>query len=147
MSTTRCVVRRLIAPNSTRLAFAPVIGTVACVPLRAQVARSGGNSRSNVQSQHSSTSPVHHSARRRRIIPPFSGPDAPPPGIDIARSLPAIIGLMEAPAQRSGTDGDAVTSLQILPEQWHRPTRGLIAAAARVVRQGCRQAAWGEPRG
>ena len=34
----------------TNLAFAPVIGTVACVPLTAQAARSGGNSRSNVQS-------------------------------------------------------------------------------------------------
>src|SRR5215212_6158709 len=94
-------------------------------------------------------------ARRRCTIqragaglsPLFLGQMRRPPGIDIARSLPAIIGLMEAPAQRSGTDGDAVTSLQILPEQWHRPTRGLIAAAARVVRQGCRQAAWGEPRG
>jgi hypothetical protein len=30
----------LIAPNSTRLAFAPVIGTVACVLLTAQAARS-----------------------------------------------------------------------------------------------------------
>src|SRR5215212_12155638 len=77
-------------------------------------------------------------ARRRCTIqragaglsPLFLGQMRRPPGIDIARSLPAIIGLMEAPAQRSGTDGDAVTSLQILPEQWHRPTRGLIAAAA-----------------
>ena len=56
----------------------PVIGTVACVPLRAQAARSGGNSRSNVQSQHSSTSPARQPARRRRIIPLFSGPDVRP---------------------------------------------------------------------
>src|SRR5829696_349393 len=88
-------------------------------------------------------------AKRRAdagLFPLFLGQMHCPPGVDVARPLPAVIRLMQAPAQRSGADGDAVTSLQILPEQWHRPTRGLIAAAARVVRQGCRQAAWGEPR-
>src|SRR3954467_15667935 len=155
MSTTRCAVRRLIAPNSTRLAFAPVIGTVACVPLRAQAARSGGNNRSNVQSQHSSTSPACQPARRRRIIAPFSGPDVLlflgqmccSRGIDIAGPLPAVVHLMQAAAQCPGADRDTMALLQIMPEQWHRPTRGLIAAAARVACEGCRQATRGKLRG
>ncbi|EIM30704.1 hypothetical protein MicloDRAFT_00006070 [Microvirga lotononidis] len=62
-----------IAPNSTRLALRPVIGTRACVPLSAQVARSGGNSRSSVQSRHSSRSLLCQPAFRRRVIPPYMG--------------------------------------------------------------------------
>ena len=69
-----------------------------------------------------------------------------PSNIDVARPLPTIVRRVQTAAQRAGADCDAVALLQILPEQWHCPTRGLIAATARVVRQGYRQAAWGEPR-
>jgi len=54
---------------------------------------------------------------------------------------------MQAAAQRSGADRDAVAPVQVLPEQRHRPARRLVAAAARVACQGRRQEAWGEPRG
>src|SRR4051794_9556439 len=70
-----------------------------------------------------------------------------PPGVDVAGPLPAIVRLMEAAAQRAGADRDTMALLQIMPEQWHRPTRGLIAAAARVGCEGCRQATWGKLRG
>jgi len=53
---------------------------------------------------------------------------------------------MQAAAQCAGADRDTMALLQIMPEQWHRPTRGLIAAAARVACQGYRQQAWSETR-
>jgi len=53
---------------------------------------------------------------------------------------------MQAAAQCAGADRDTMALLQIMPEQWHRPTRGLIAAAARVACQGCRQATRGKLR-
>src|SRR6185436_7890818 len=80
------------------------------------------------------------------LSPLFLGQMHGPPGIDVAGPLPAVVRRMQTAAQRAGADCNAVALLQILPEQWHRPTRGLIAATARVARQGCRQAAWGEPR-
>ena len=58
MVTVRRAVRTLIVPNNTRLAFWPVIATLACVPIAAHIARSGGNSRSSVQSVNNSTSPA-----------------------------------------------------------------------------------------
>src|SRR3712207_9389675 len=89
-------------------------------------------------------------ARRRRAnqragagsSPLFLGQMRCPSGIDVARSLPAVVRLMQAAAQRSGADRDVVALLQMVPEQWHRPTRGLVAAAARVACQGRRQEAW-----
>src|SRR3954452_9609160 len=101
------------------------------------------------------TSSRSTAARRRRanqragagLSPLFLGQMRSPSDIDVARSLPAVVRRVQTAAQRAGAACDAVALLQILPEQWHRPTRSLIAAAARVARQGCRQAAWGEARG
>jgi hypothetical protein len=58
------------------LALAPLIGITACVALRAQVARSGGNSRSSIQSMHSSTSTVRQHAFSHGIEPLLSAPEA-----------------------------------------------------------------------
>src|SRR3712207_9435205 len=65
-------------------------------------------------------------ARRRRanqragagLSPLFLGQMRCPSGIDVARSLPAVVRLMQAAAQRSGADRDVVALLQIVPEQW-----------------------------
>jgi hypothetical protein len=74
-STTRCAVRILIAPNSIRFAFPPVIGTMPAVPIGAQAARSGGNTRKIVQSLTSTVSPGLSPALRRRRRQPFSARD------------------------------------------------------------------------
>ena len=74
--TTRCPVRALIAPNSTALAFSPVITTVPADPTGAHAARSGGKSRNNLQSVKSMTSCGPTAALRRRRRAPFSAPDA-----------------------------------------------------------------------
>src|SRR4029079_19454967 len=100
------------------------------------------------------TSSRSTAARRRRanqragagLSPLFLGQMHCPSGIDVAGPLPAVVRRVQTAAQRAGADCDAVALLQILLEQWHRPTRGLIAATARVTCQGYRQEAWSEPR-
>ena len=55
--TRRCPVRQLMVPNTTRLAFLPVIGTTACSPLSDHARRKTGNSRRMVSSSMRSTAP------------------------------------------------------------------------------------------
>src|SRR5690349_2434580 len=69
------------------------------------------------------------------LLPLFLGQMHGPSSVDVAGPLPAVVGLMQAAAQRPRADRDAVALLQIVPQQWHRPTRGLVAAAARVACQ------------
>src|SRR5829696_6215835 len=63
-----------MAPNTTRLALAPLIGTGAGSPRSAQPARSGGNSRRSVSS--SASTAVRAGKPHSRV----GGPDARPPG-------------------------------------------------------------------
>src|SRR3954462_891320 len=128
MSTTRCAVRRLIAPCPCGPRPRAVEGTTAAMSSRSTAAR---RRRANQRAGAG-------------LLPLFLGQMCCPCGIDIAGPLPAVVHLMQAAAQCAGADRDTMALLQIMPEQWHRPTRGLIAAAARVACQGCRQATRGK---
>jgi hypothetical protein len=59
-------------------------------------------------------------------------------GIDIAGPLPAIARLVQPTPQCPRADRDALRG-QVVRQQRHRPACGLVAAAARVARQGRRQ--------
>src|SRR4051812_44785486 len=97
-----------MAPNSTRLALRPLIGTTAWVPFSAHVARRGGNSRSRVQSRHSRRSPGCQPAFSRRIRPLFLRQMSRPRDIDVARALPARAGLVKPTPQGARADGEAL---------------------------------------
>jgi hypothetical protein len=58
--------------------------------------------------------------------------------IDVARALPAIACLVQPAPQGPRADREALRG-QIVRQQRHRPACGLVAAAARVTRQGRRQ--------
>src|SRR3954465_13602059 len=63
--------------------------------------------------------------------------------IDVAGPLPAIARLVQPTPQGAGADREALRG-QVVRQQRHRPARGLVAAAARVAGQGCRQPLWWE---
>ena len=67
------------------------------------------------------------------------------PSIDVTRPLPAIARFVKAAPQRPGADGNVLLRCQVVRQQWHRPTRGQIAAAARVPGQHCSQSSRREP--
>src|SRR4051812_35494598 len=130
----RRAVRTLIAPNRTRLAFWPVIATLACVPIAAHIARSGGNRRNSVQSVNNSTSPTRNLRFSRRIMPLFGADMRRPLTVDVARTLPAKPGRTDPPPQCAGTDHDALCA-QMCGQQWHGPGVGVIAKPAWVARE------------
>src|SRR6185369_1840188 len=114
-----------MAPNRTRLALPPLIGTGAGSPRRAQPARSGGNRRRSVSSSASFALRGGRDRSRRRMARFFLAQ-----GVrrqHIAEPLPHVAQPVEFPTD--GVVGQPATALVVqgLLEQGDRPVPPRIA--------------------
>src|SRR4051794_28968828 len=107
------------APNRTRLALPPLIGTGASCPRRAQAARRGGNSRRSVSSS-ASLAVRGGKARSRRLMARFFLALGVR-GQHVAAALPHVAQAVQLPAD--GIVGEPTTAavVQVLLEQRDRP--------------------------
>src|SRR6266542_3750623 len=121
----------LIAPNRTRLALPPLIGTGACSPRRAQPARSGGNSRRSVSSSASFALRGDRARSRRRMARFFLALGVR--GKHVAEPLPHVAQPVQLPADGVVEQPPAAQPVQVLLEQRHCPVQPGVAQLVGAV--------------
>src|SRR5436190_14455689 len=131
-SSSRWPVARLIVPNRTRLALAPLIGTGAGLPRSAHPARNGGNSRMSVSSSASTTTRLErwrNAAIWRRIWRFFLALRVGRQHVPVA--LPDVPQVLQLAADGVVRHPHLHAVQQVLLQQRHRPVGSLVAQVVR----------------
>src|SRR5436853_7920603 len=123
----------LSTPNSTRLALAPLTGTGAGRPRRAQPARKGGNSSRSVSSSNSPTPRGGSRRRRRRMCRFFLAVRVGRQGV--AEALPDVADAVQLAAD--GVLGQPLPAgpAQVLAQQRDRRVDAGVAGGVRPLPQ------------